>query len=134
MRKHLVLLVALVLGLVNGLGGKPAAARFNPQPCKNAFSQEQEIAEGQKVKAEVYKTMPLLPASSPITKYVQKLGAQLVAQAPGYKWHYEFQVVNEADINAFALPGGPIFVNLATVQAAETEAQLPEFSLTKSLT
>ena len=124
MRKHLVLLVALVLGLVNGLGGKPAAARFNPQPCKNAFSQEQEIAEGQKVKAEVYKTMPLLPASSPITKYVQKLGAQLVAQAPGYKWHYEFQVVNEADINAFALPGGPIFVNLATVQAAETEAQL----------
>ena len=65
MRKHLVLLVALVLGLVNGLGGKPAAARFNPQPCKNAFSQEQEIAEGQKVKAEVYKTMPLLPASSP---------------------------------------------------------------------
>ena len=76
------------------------------------------------LKAEVYKTMPLLPASSPITKYVQRLGAQLVAKAPGYKWPYEFQVINEADINAFALPGGPIFVNLATVQAAETEAQL----------
>jgi beta-barrel assembly-enhancing protease len=124
MRKHLVLLVALVLGLVNGMGGKPAAARFTPQPCRNAFSQEQEISEGQKVKAEVYKTMPLLPASSPITLYVQRLGARLVAQAPGYKWPYEFQVINEADINAFALPGGPIFVNLATVQAAETEAQL----------
>jgi beta-barrel assembly-enhancing protease len=124
MRKHLVLLVALVLGLVNGLGGKPASARFTPQPCKNAFSYEQEISEGQKVKAEVYRTMPLLPASSPITKYVQRLGTQLVAQAPGYKWPYEFQVINEADINAFALPGGPIFVNLATVQAAETEAQL----------
>jgi len=124
MRRHLVLVVTLVVGLANGLGGTFAVARFTPQPCKNAYSQEQEIAEGQKVKAEVYKAMPLLPASSPITKYVQQLGAKLVAQAPGYKWPYEFQVINSADINAFALPGGPIFVNLATVQAAETEAQL----------
>ncbi len=124
MRKHLVLLVTLVVGLANGMGGKPAAARFTPQPCKNAFTPEQEIAEGQKVKAEVYKSMPLLPESSPITKYVQHLGSQLAAHAPGYKWPYEFHVINSADINAFALPGGPIFVNLATVQAAETEAQL----------
>ncbi|HVJ06843.1 MAG TPA: M48 family metallopeptidase [Acidisarcina sp.] len=124
MRKVLVLLVVLGIGLANGLGGKPAMARFTPQPCKNAFSPQQEITEGQKAKAEVYKTMPVLPNSSPVTEYVQQLGAKLVAHAPGYRWPFEFHVVNESDINAFALPGGPIFVNLATIQAATTEAQL----------
>jgi hypothetical protein len=59
-----------------------------------------------------------------VAQYIQQLGAKLVRYAPGYKWPYEFHVVNQADINAFALPGGPIFVNLGTIQAAETEAQL----------
>src|SRR5215475_670719 len=68
--------------------------------------------------------MPVLPDSSPVTQYVQQLGAKLVQFAPGSPWPYSFHVVNQADINAFALPGGPIFVNLGTIQAAETEAQL----------
>jgi len=102
-----------------------AFARFEqPAPCKNAFSIDQEIAQGKKTREQVYKSMPVLPDSSPVTQYVQQLGAKLVQYAPGYKWPYEFHVVNAADINAFALPGGPIFVNLGTVQAAETEAQL----------
>ena len=97
---------------------------MQPAPCKNSFTPDREIAEGKKASAQVYKTMPLLPDSSPVTQYVQHLGAKLVQYAPGYKWPYEFHVVNQADINAFALPGGPIFVNLGTIQAAETEAQL----------
>lgn len=107
----------------------PAYARFvQPAPCKNAFTPEREIAEGKKAEAQVYKEMPVLPDSSPITQYVQKLGAKLVQSAPlpvtGTQWPYSFHVVNQADINAFALPGGPIFINLGTIQAAETEAQL----------
>ncbi|HVW77209.1 MAG TPA: M48 family metalloprotease, partial [Alloacidobacterium sp.] len=110
--------------VVNGLA-IPAHARFaQPAPCKNSFTQEKEIAEGKKAEAQVYKEMPVLPDSSAITQYVQKLGAKLVQFAPGYQWPYSFHVVNQADINAFALPGGPIFVNLGTIQAAETEAQL----------
>jgi hypothetical protein len=68
--------------------------------------------------------MPVLSDSSPVSRYVQQLGARLVQYAPGYKWPYNFHVVNVEDINAFALPGGSIFVNLGTIQAAETEAQL----------
>lgn len=117
-------LVAVTLGMVLLLGQQVAEARFEPQPCRNAFTPEREIQEGQKAKAEVLKTMPVLPDSSPITQYVQRLGAKLAAHAPGEKWPYEFHVVNQAEINAFALPGGPIFVNLGTIQAAETEAQL----------
>jgi len=103
---------------------QPAWARYQPRPCKNAFSFDQETAAGAKAKAEVYKTLPVLPDSSPITEYIQKLGAELVAHAPGYRWSYEFHVVNQAEINAFALPGGPVFINLGTIQAAESESQL----------
>jgi Zn-dependent protease with chaperone function len=102
----------------------PCHARFNPEPCKNSFSRDQEIKDGKKAVAQVYKTMPILSNSSPVTEYIQGLGMKLVQYAPGYKWPYEFHVVNQADINAFALPGGAIFVNLGTIQAAETEAQL----------
>jgi beta-barrel assembly-enhancing protease len=103
----------------------PAHGRFvQPPACKNAFTPEREIAEGKKAMAQVYKQMPVLPDSSPVTQYVQQLGAKLVKSAPPSPWSYSFHVVNEADINAFALPGGPVFVNLGTIQAAETEAQL----------
>jgi beta-barrel assembly-enhancing protease len=102
----------------------PAQARFQPQPCKNSYTTNQEITEGKKAAAQVYKQMPVLPDSSPVTKYIQQLGDKLVQYAPGYRWPYQFHVVNMADINAFALPGGAIFVNLGTIQAAENEAQL----------
>src|SRR5215472_16634761 len=68
--------------------------------------------------------MPVLPDSSPATQYVQRLGNKLTANAPGYRWPYNFHVATVAEINAFALPGGSIFVNLGTIQAASNEAQL----------
>lgn len=88
------------------------------------FSQDEEIQLGKQNAAEVMKQMPVLPDSDPVVQYVQKLGARLAARAPGYKWPYSFHVVNVKEINAFALPGGPIFVNLGTIQAADNEAQL----------
>lgn len=41
-----------------------------------------------------------------------------------HSWPYQFHVVQQSDINAFALPGGPIFVNLGTINAAQSEAEL----------
>ena len=104
-----------------------AWARFEPPPaCKNAFTKEQEITEGAKVAAQVYKQMPVLPESDPLSRYVAQLGTKLVARAPGGPalWPYSFHVVASPDINAFALPGGAMFVNVGAIQAAETESQL----------
>lgn len=101
-----------------------AHARVELQPCKNSIAPDQQIALGQKAVAQVYQQMPVLPDSSPISKYVQALGQRIAAQAPGYRWPYNFHVVNVADINAFAVPGGSIFVNIGTIQAASNEAQL----------
>jgi hypothetical protein len=56
---------------------------------------------------------------------VQRLGRRLVAQIPQqYSWPYEFHVIAQKEINAFALPGGPMFVNVGTIAAAQNEAQL----------
>ncbi len=99
-------------------------ARVEPTHGFDIFSQEEEIQLGKQNAAEVRKQMPVLPDSDPVSQYVQKLGAKLAARAPGYQWPYSFHVVNVKEINAFALPGGPIFVNLGTIQAADNEAQL----------
>jgi Zn-dependent protease with chaperone function len=99
-------------------------ARVEPTHGFDIFSQEEEIQLGKQNAADVMKQMPMLQDSDPVSQYVQKLGAKLAARAPGYQWPYSFHVVNVKDINAFALPGGPIFVNLGTIQAADNEAQL----------
>ena len=100
-------------------------ARYKPTSGSvGGVTYEQEIQMGQQAAQQVRQQLPVLPDSSPITQYVQRLGQDLAAHAPGYRWPFNFHVVNQKDINAFALPGGPIFVNLGTIRAADNEAQL----------
>jgi beta-barrel assembly-enhancing protease len=98
--------------------------RVTPSHGFNMFSAQEELQAGQQSAAQVAKQLPILPDSDPVTIYVQRLGQQLALHAPGEKWPYTFHVVNQKEINAFALPGGPVFVNLGTIQAADNEAQL----------
>ncbi|HSS97445.1 MAG TPA: M48 family metalloprotease, partial [Terriglobales bacterium] len=111
----------LVLVLV---ASPPLQARVKPSSGFDMFSADEEVQAGKQAAADARKQLPLLPDSDPVAQYVQQLGKKLVAHAPGEKWPYEFHVVNQKEINAFALPGGPIFVNLGTIQAADNEAQL----------
>ncbi len=99
-------------------------ARVTPSHGFNMFSAQEEVQAGQQSAAQVAKQLPVLPDSDPVTIYVQRLGQQLAAHAPGEKWPYTFHVVNQKEINAFALPGGPVFVNVGTIQAADNEAEL----------
>src|SRR5437660_10172369 len=81
-----------------------------PVPGRVGMSREEQQKLGLEAAAEVYKQMPVLPDSDPVTQYVQRLGKKLVSQIPPqYSWPYEFHVVEQKDINAFALPGGPMF-------------------------
>jgi len=96
-----------------------------PNPGTAPMSREDQQKLGFKAMGEVYKEMPVLPDSSPITQYVQCLGKSLVRQIPQqYTWPYEFHVIAQKEINAFALPGGPMFINVGTIAAAQNEAQL----------
>src|SRR2546421_3569627 len=99
-------------------------ARVQPSHGFDMFSAQEEVQAGQQAAQQATKQLPVLPDSDPVTRYVQRLGARLVAHAPGQKWPYNFHVVNQKEINAFALPGGPIYINMGTIQAAESESEL----------
>ena len=91
----------------------------------SGVSKEEQKKLGLQAAAEVYKQMPVLPDSSPETQYIQQLGKKLVAVIPEqYSWPYQFHVIPQKEINAFALPGGPMFVNVGTITAADNEAEL----------
>src|SRR5690242_20081629 len=96
-----------------------------PDPGNTRISREQQQQLGFQAAAEVYKQIPVLPDNSSETQYVRQLGQRLVATIPpDHSWPFEFHVVAQKEINAFALPGGPMFVNIGTITAADNEAEL----------
>ena len=96
-----------------------------PNPGKTSMSREQQNALGMQAAAQVFQKMPVLPDDSPESLYVRQLGQKLVATIPEqYSWPFEFHVVPQKEINAFALPGGQMFVNIGTITAAKSEAEL----------
>ena len=96
-----------------------------PNPGNPHMSRDQQRALGLQAAAQVYQQMPVLPDTSAETQYIRQLGTKLVSTIPGeYSWPFEFHVVAQKEINAFALPGGPMFVNIGTITAAANEAQL----------
>ena len=102
-----------------------SAAPVFPNPGKTSMSRDKQQALGMEVAEQVYQQMPVLPDSSPETRYVRQLGAKLVATIPQeYSWPFEFHVIPQKEINAFAIPGGQMFINLGTLTAARKESEL----------
>jgi Zn-dependent protease with chaperone function len=122
--RALALLLALVLTQPLVLMAQSSTPQL-PDPGSPGMTKEQQEKLGLQAMGEVYKQMPVLPDSSPETQYVRSLGRKLMAVIPPEQsWPYQFHVIPAADINAFALPGGPIFINLGAIQAAANEAEL----------
>ena len=61
-------------------------------------------------------------------EWAEQVGRALVAAIPGEFGHpqfrYTFDVVNQKEINAFALPGGPMFLNRGIIEAGASEAEV----------
>jgi beta-barrel assembly-enhancing protease len=82
-----------------------------------------EIALGKQAQGQVKKDVPEL-SDRQVVGYVQSIGRQLVARAAGARYPYSFSVANYKEINAFALPGGPVWIHRGAIAAAQNEAQL----------
>src|SRR5215469_14129076 len=119
-------MIAIALAVILTSSAWPALAGPElPNPGTVSMSRQEQEKLGLEAMSEVYKQMPVLPDSSSITRYVQHLGNKLAEQIPQpYTWPYQFHVIAQKDINAFALPGGPVFINVGTIAAAQNEAQL----------
>ena len=93
----------------------------------NRFSIQDDIKLGRQAAQEAESQFPLLRDET-VRSYVENVGRRLVAAIPSEFQHpefnYYFKVVNAKDINAFALPGGPMYVNRGMIEAARTEGEM----------
>ena len=89
----------------------------------NLFSPKQEIEIGRQSSVAVEKRLPLL-SDAGVNEYVNRLGKTLVTRAPGERYPYSFKIVNVSEVNAFAFPGGPIYVTRGAIEAARSEGEL----------
>ena len=86
-------------------------------------SVNQEIEIGRSAQKEVRRQVVELRDAT-VVGYVRDVGRRLTARAPGPRYPYSFDVANYREINAFALPGGPVWIHRGAVDAARTEAQM----------
>ncbi|HKE59357.1 MAG TPA: M48 family metallopeptidase [Pyrinomonadaceae bacterium] len=93
----------------------------------NKYPPQDDVKLGRQAAQEAEHQFPLL-RDQQIQSYVERVGERLVANIPQQFQHPEFQyyfkVVNASDINAFALPGGPMYVNRGMIEAAKTEGEM----------
>jgi len=103
-----------------------ASCATNPSTGKSEISlvsESQEIEMGKQGAAETLASMPLVPDSN-VQRYVRRLGMELegVAERPNLPWN--FYVLDDAAVNAFAYPGGFIFVTRGILTHMNSEAEL----------
>jgi beta-barrel assembly-enhancing protease len=93
----------------------------------NKYKPQQDVELGAKAADEVRGQMPLVNDED-VQQFIRRVGHRLEAAIPSRfvqpTFHYTFQVVNASDINAFALPGGPMFVNRGMITAAHDEGEV----------
>ena len=96
-------------------------------PPENKYTPAQDVELGLQAASEVRQQMPLM-RDDLMSSYVEELGRRLTAAIrPDLRhseFRYSFEVVNVREINAFALPGGPMFVNRGMIEAAKTEGEV----------
>jgi beta-barrel assembly-enhancing protease len=93
----------------------------------NSYTPAQDVEMGRQAAADARKTLPLMRDDN-VTSFIENTGRRLVAAIPAELRHpefqYTFEVVNVKEINAFALPGGPMFVNRGMIEAAHTDGEV----------
>ncbi len=115
--------IVMALAVVAG----PVGAQTKITAPKNKYTPEQDVKIGEQAAAEVRQQYPVINDRE-VRAYLDELGRRLVAATPPeYRqpaFQYTFTPVNLKEINAFALPGGPMFVNRGMIDAATREGEV----------
>ena len=120
-RPILRLIFATTAGLVLLAGLGQAAKTI--KPGWNLFRPAQDIQLGREASQKIEQQVEIVNDER-LSSYVARIGKRLADVAPGEKYPYSFKVVADPSINAFALPGGPMYVHSGLISAADNEAQL----------
>ncbi len=114
-----LILVALVLLHASGCAVNPVSGR----PELTLVSEKQEIKLGTQEAEKIEQQMGLVPDEA-LTRYLNALGKRLADESPRPNLDYQFHVVDMAEPNAFALPGGHIYVSRGILALANSEDEL----------
>jgi hypothetical protein len=105
-----------------GLGAQTKIERHS-----NRYTPEQDVQLGREAAAEVRQQMPVIDGGA-VGELVREVGQRLVDEIPEEfheaAFRYSFEVVNLKEINAFALPGGPMFLHRGMIEAAKSDAEV----------
>lgn len=124
MRRVMTFVAPGLIVLTIGLGIAGCAANLaTGERHLNLVGDSREIAMGRQADSQVVASYGLYP-DSVLQRYVQELGAKLAktSERPGLPW--TFRVVDDPSVNAFALPGGFIYVTRGLMTYVENEAEL----------
>jgi predicted Zn-dependent protease len=86
-------------------------------------SVSQEIEIGKQANKQIRSEMPEVREGETVS-YIRGIGQRLVPYAGGPKYPYSFAVADYREINAFALPGGPVWIHRGIIHSATNESQL----------
>jgi len=118
------LVVAASLAIVFGArAAAPASGPTKIEPRWNRFSEQDDIEIGKKSAVEAEKKLKLVNDPT-VLAYVREIGGRLVAKAHGPNYPYTFKVVDDKVLNAFALPGGPIYLNRGVLESARNDGEV----------
>src|SRR5690606_21936667 len=111
--------VAQRAGLVAALGGTAVVGG-----CASAasISPQQEAQLGAQYAAEINQQLPIVQNSA-VHSYINELGRSIASRVDP-RLNYTFYVVNSDQVNAFAVPGGYIYVNRGLIERAESMSEL----------
>lgn len=114
---------AMALVAIMAIVPVAAFAQTNIKPGWNLFSPQQDVEIGQQSAQQAVQQLPLLNDAQ-VNAYVNNIGQRLARNSGGPNFQYQFRVVNSSDINAFALPGGYIFVNRGVLENARNDGEV----------
>ncbi|MGZ7078702.1 MAG: M48 family metallopeptidase [Thermoanaerobaculia bacterium] len=114
-------MVALILAL--SIVPVASFAQTNVKPGFNLFSPEQDVQIGQQSAQQAESQLPIV-SDTQVEAYVNDIGQRLARNAGGPQFQYRFRVVNSSDINAFALPGGFVYINRGVLEQAKNEGEV----------
>jgi len=122
LKEEMILEGIIGLGLGYVLTGNPWTTGFRAAGLARLMLQG-ESGLGTQVANAYRKRLPMVD-DPVVLEYVDSIGQDLAELMAKDRFEYEFYVVRDDDINAFALPGGKIFVNSGAILKANSEAEL----------
>ena len=109
--------------IVAALSAFAFAQPETPRPGFNLFTPQQDVQLGREARGEIDGKLAFA-RNRELREYLDGIGRRLASSPHAGNFPFSFLVVRDANINAFSLPGGPVYINTGAIAACDNEAQL----------